>query len=72
VGLQPVYRLNWRARWGRWLKLAGEMGSLVAAYALEHVGTQNHRFTLPEFITRFRTQFDDGGQLDALVKSAAV
>jgi adenosine kinase len=54
------------------LKLAGEMGSLVAAYALEHVGTQNHRFTLPEFIARFRTQFDDGGQLNVLVKTATV
>jgi adenosine kinase len=49
------------------LKLAGEMGSLVAAYTLEHVGTQNHRFTLREFVARFRTQFDDGGKLDALL-----
>lgn len=52
-------------------KLAGEMGSLCAAYALEQVGTQNHRFTLPEFIERFRTHFDDGGALDVLLERAA-
>lgn len=49
------------------LKLSGEVGSLVAAYLLEHVGTQNHRFTIPEFIARFRTQFDDDGLLDTLL-----
>jgi adenosine kinase len=49
------------------LKLAGEVGALVAAYVLEQVGTQNHHFTLPEFVTRFRTHFDDGGLLDTLL-----
>jgi adenosine kinase len=49
------------------LELCAQMGSLCAAYALEHVGTQNHRFTVSEFITRFRTHFDDKGLLDQLV-----
>jgi adenosine kinase len=48
------------------LKLAGEVGALCAAYVLEQVGTQNHRFTIPEFIARFRTYFDDNGLLDSL------
>jgi adenosine kinase len=52
------------------LKLAGEMGALSAAYVLEQVGTQSHRFTLPEFVTRFRQHFDDQGQLDQLLKAA--
>jgi adenosine kinase len=51
------------------LKLAGEVGALCAAYVLEQVGTQSHRFTLPEFIARFRQQFDDQGQLDRLLES---
>lgn len=44
--------------------LAGQIGALSAAYALEHKGTQNHHYTLPEFVARFRTAFDDGGALD--------
>lgn len=44
-----------------------EAGSLVAAYALEHVGTQNHRFTPQEFVTRFRAFYQDEGLLDTLV-----
>jgi adenosine kinase len=49
------------------LKLCGELGSLCATYALEHVGTQNHYFTPSEFVARFRTTFDDGGLLDSLL-----
>lgn len=49
------------------LKLAGQVGALCAAYALEHVGTQNHRFTPAEFVARFRTAFDDEGILDSLL-----
>ena len=49
------------------LDIAGQMGALCATYVLEQVGTQNHRFTVQEFITRFRTHFDDRGELDKLV-----
>ncbi|MDZ4770649.1 MAG: carbohydrate kinase family protein [Chloroflexota bacterium] len=48
-------------------KLAGEVGALCACYVLEQVGTQNHSFTLAEFIARFRTHFDDQGVLNALL-----
>lgn len=48
-------------------KLCGQVGALCAAYVLEQVGTQSHRFTLDEFVTRFRTVFDDDGQLDAFL-----
>ncbi len=48
------------------LQLCGELGSLCATYALEHVGTQNHHFTISDFIARFRTSFDDGGQLESM------
>lgn len=52
---------------GASLKVAGEMGSLCAAYVLEQVGTQSHHFTPSEFVARFRTHYDDQGSLDRLL-----
>jgi len=49
------------------LELSAQMGALCATYALEHVGTQNHHFSVEEFINRFRTRFDDHNQLDQLL-----
>ncbi|HRE49098.1 MAG TPA: carbohydrate kinase family protein [Aggregatilineales bacterium] len=46
--------------------VAGRAASLAAAYALEQVGTQVHRYTPEAFITRYREVFDDQGALDAL------
>jgi adenosine kinase len=46
-------------------ELSGRIGSLAAAYVLEKHGTQNHHYTLPDFVARFRTAFDDQGALDA-------
>lgn len=48
-------------------ELCGRVGALCAAYVLERVGTQSHRFTPQEFVARFRTRFDDEGQLDCLL-----
>jgi len=45
-------------------ELCGRIGALSAAYVLENQGTQNHHYTLPEFVARFRMVFDDGGALD--------
>jgi len=50
------------------LRVAGLVGSLCATYVLEHVGTQNHNFTIEEFVARFRSQFDDEGALDVLLQ----
>ena len=52
------------------LKLCGQIGALSATYALEVVGTQNHKFELAAFVERFRSLVDDGGQLDCLLKLA--
>jgi adenosine kinase len=58
---------------GGWpLKLAGQVGSLCAAYVLEHSGTQNHRFTPADFVARFRSAFDDEGMLDSLLVPQAI
>lgn len=48
--------------------LCGEMGALAAVYCLECRGPQNHFFTRPEFVERFRRQFDDKGRLDLMLK----
>jgi adenosine kinase len=50
-------------------KISGEVASLCAAYVLENIGTQTHRYTLPEFVARYRTEFDDNGVLDSLLNS---
>jgi adenosine kinase len=49
-------------------RLCGEIGAVAAAYVLECNGTQNHHYTLPEFVARYRTAFDDGGALDTWLK----
>ncbi len=48
-------------------KLCAQIGALSATYALEVVGTQNHKFTTAEFVERFRSLVDDHGQLDCLL-----
>jgi adenosine kinase len=46
---------------------AGQMGAVAAAYVLEERGTQNHTYTRPGFVARYRQFFDDGGLLDAML-----
>jgi adenosine kinase len=46
----------------------GQMGSLAATYCLERRGTQNHTYTPAEFVERYRTQYDDQGALNVLLK----
>ena len=48
--------------------ICGRMGALAAAYVLEQHGPQNHTFTRPEFVARYRESFDDEGALDVLLE----
>jgi len=48
-------------------EVAGRMGSLAAAYVLEQLGTQSHRYTPAEFVARYREHFDDKSALDTLL-----
>jgi adenosine kinase len=50
---------------------AGRIGSLAATYALEHDGPQGHRYTLPEFVERFRRQFEDQVVAERLMERVA-
>jgi adenosine kinase len=70
TGVGDAFRGGFLVAYARgWdLSLCGQVGALAAAYCLEQMGTQNHHYTPTEFIARFRTQFDDGGKLDQLLK----
>ena len=46
--------------------ICGKMGALSATYCLEVMGTQEHKYTSQEFVSRFREHFIDGGVLDIL------
>lgn len=39
------------------LKTCGQMGALAATYAIEHYGTQEHKYTLSEFEKRYRQAY---------------
>ena len=49
------------------LVLCGQMGALAATYCLEEQGPQSQCYLMQDFISRFRTQFDDKGVLEQLL-----
>lgn len=50
-----------------WVTCA-RMGTLSATYCLENRGTQNHRYTVEEFIQRYRENYGKDAALDGLLK----
>jgi len=50
---------------------AGRIGSLAATYVLENDGPQGHRYTLPEFVERFRRHFNDSAAIERLLERVA-
>jgi len=42
---------------GRPLAVSARIGSVAAAYALEHLGGLSHSYTLKEFIGRYEEHF---------------
>jgi len=49
-------------------KTCGRVGVLAATYCLENKGPQGHTYSIPEFIARYRMNFEDEGCLDLLLK----
>jgi len=43
---------------GSSLEKAGQLASTIAAYAVEHQGTQVHKFTLKEFTNRYKQNYE--------------
>jgi adenosine kinase len=39
------------------LQICGQIGSISSAYAVEHYGTQNHHYTMQEFVNRYEENF---------------
>jgi adenosine kinase len=46
---------------------SGRMASLAATYALEQPGTQNHRYTLAQFVERYVREFGSGSEIISLL-----
>ncbi len=70
TGVGDAFRAGFLTGYARdwdWL-LCGQIGAVAATYCLEQNGTQNHRYTRQEFVTRFRKHFDDAGKLDQLIQ----
>lgn len=61
AGLLRGMKENWP-----W-EVTGRVAALCAAYVLENVGTQEHRYTPAEFVARYRAVYDDNGVLDSLL-----
>jgi adenosine kinase len=45
--------------------LAGRIGSIAAAYALEQPGPQSHRYSMADFLSRFEAHFGHSAELAA-------
>jgi adenosine kinase len=52
-------------------EITGRIAALAATYVLEHSGTQNHRYSLQEFVSRYRQVFGDAPELEGLVRGAS-
>ncbi len=44
------------------------IGALAATYCLEQTGTMNHRYTVPEFVARYREYFGDAPELNDMLQ----
>ena len=53
-----LHRYTWEA--------TGRIAALAATYVLEHYGTQNHHYTLDEFVERYKQVFGDAPELEDL------
>ncbi len=49
-------------------EVTARLGALAATYALEQTGTMSHRYTLPEFVARYRENFGETPELADLVE----
>lgn len=59
-----VHKLPW--------EVVGRIASLSAVYAIEHAGTQQHHYTLPAFVERYRQNFGRSPEIDALLETPRV
>lgn len=48
--------------------VVGRMASLTAVYAIEHPGTQEHAYSLDEFLARYRSNYGSNEEIETLSK----
>lgn len=71
TGVGDAYRsgvIKGMLRGYRW-ETTGRIAALAATYVLEQNGTQNHHYTLDEFVERYREVFGDTPELTDLITS---
>ncbi|AMV37932.1 carbohydrate kinase family protein [Planctomyces sp. SH-PL62] len=68
TGAGDAFRSGFVAGMSRGLPwpVVGRMASLTAVYAIEHPGTQEHAYSLDEFIARYRANYGPAEELEAL------
>ena len=59
-----VHKLPW--------EVVGRIASLSAVYAIEQAGTQQHHYTLPAFVERYRQNFGRSPEIDVLLETPRV
>jgi adenosine kinase len=69
TGVGDAFRGGFLAGYARgWdLEICGRMGAVAAAFCLEQEGPQGHSYAPGEFVSRYRQNFEDHGELDALL-----
>jgi adenosine kinase len=53
-------------------EVVGRLASLSAVYAVEQRGTQQHHYTLQEFVERYRENFGPAPEVEALLEARPV
>ena len=53
-------------------EITGRIAALAATYVLEQFGTQNHNYTLDQFVARYRRTFGDAPELDRLLEKKSI
>jgi adenosine kinase len=69
TGAGDAFRAGFVAAYRRGLSwpVVGRMAALSGVYAIEHPGTQQHRYTVEEYISRYRANFGDSYEIEALL-----
>ncbi len=52
--------------------VVGRLGALTAVYTLEQAGTQQHSYTMQEFVERYRENFGASPEVDSLLDEAKI
>ena len=69
TGAGDAFRAGFVAAYRRGLSwpVVGRMAALSAIYAIEHPGTQQHRYSVEEYIARYRENYGDSYEIESLL-----